>query len=87
MLPDRAVGVVVEVRYGPKLSVHPRRAFSLLLSMHDCPGLFAEVTYRGSCKVHCVSVRRHCCSDRQGIAVVNTLADSGAQVHRLRAGS
>lgn len=33
-------------------------------------------------KVHFASVRRHCCSDRQRIAVVNAVADSGAQLHR-----
>ena len=42
---DRAVEAAVEVRYGPKLSVHPRRAFSFLLGMQHCLGLFTEVTY------------------------------------------
>lgn len=49
-------------------------AFSLLLSMQPCPRLFTEVTYAGEWKVHCASVRGHCYSDRQKIAVVNTLA-------------
>lgn len=40
---------------------------------------------QASVKVLCASVRRHCSSERQVVAVVEMLFDCGATMHQLRA--